>query len=74
MAGRCVPKREARMQPKWSVISRGKELGEFASRYAAMLFAERLNLKDGFSILRRPLRSAPRKVRGHRVTIRPSAA
>jgi len=29
------------MQPKWIVVVRARELGEFASRYAAMVFAER---------------------------------
>jgi len=44
------------MQPKWLVIARGRELGEFASRYAATVFAEHLSLVDGpYSILRRPL-------------------
>ena len=74
MAGRCVPRRGGEDAAQVVGHHRGKELGEFASRYAAMLFAERLNLKDGFSIVRRPLQSAPLKVRRRRVTFRPSAA
>ncbi len=35
------------MQPKWLVIAGGRELGEFASRYAAMIFAERLPGSEG---------------------------
>jgi hypothetical protein len=37
------------MQPKWTVISSRNAtiLGEFASRYAAMLFAERSIGKEG---------------------------
>jgi len=55
------------MQAKWLVVSRGRELGEFASRYAAMVFAERLHLKDGpCSVVRRPLESVSRKTGGNR--------
>jgi hypothetical protein len=55
------------MQPKWIVVVRARELGEFASRYAAMVFAERSGLKDdAYSIVRRPLESCPRKQKRRR--------
>ena len=52
------------MQPKWIVVVRARELGEFASRYAAMVFAVRSGLKDApYTIVRRPLESSARKQR-----------
>ncbi len=48
------------MQPKWLVIARGRELGEFASRYAAMVFAERLLGREGpYTVRERSLIQTP---------------
>ena len=44
------------MQPKWMVIDKGRVVAEFASRYAAFVFAERLG--GPYSILRRPARTS----------------
>jgi hypothetical protein len=50
------------MQPKWIVIVRAREFGEFPSRHAAMMFAERVSSKEGpYSVVRRPLERSPRK-------------
>ncbi len=59
------------MQPKWLVIARGRELGEFASRYAAMVFAERLPGSEGpYAVREKPGPSvqmeAPRRTRSRR--------
>ncbi len=49
-------------QPKWLVIAKGRELGEFASRYAAMVFAERLPVWGGpYAIREMPRPNAPRE-------------
>jgi hypothetical protein len=40
------------MQPRWIVIVKGRAVGEFASRNAAFVFAERL--EGSYSILRGP--------------------
>ena len=44
------------MQPKWLVIVKGRAVGEFASRNAAFVFAERL--EGPYSILRGPARTS----------------
>ena len=47
---------ESPMQPRWIVIVKGRAVGEFASRNAAFVFAERL--EGPYSILRRPARTS----------------
>ena len=44
------------MQPRWMVIVKGRAVGEFASRNAAFVFAERL--EGPYSILRGPARTS----------------
>ncbi len=50
-------------QPKWLVIARGRELGEFASRYAAMVFAERLPVWGGPYVIREKPSPSARRAR-----------
>ncbi len=62
------------MQPKWLVIAKGRELGEFASRYAAMVFAERLPGSEGpYAVREKPSPSvqmeAPRRTRSRRSSL-----
>ncbi len=53
------------MQPKWLVIARGRELGEFASRYAAMVFAERLPGREGpYTVREKPNPNMPKETSG----------